>query len=346
MNPTMKSPMTGHDMPLRREPRKLTFRKEEFEILYHFYKDSDGAQYTETHTDEVNLNQLYNQYRERYKLPYPDEIKAIRTKYDLSAAKMSDVLGFGANVWRNYEAGEVPSESNARLIQVANDEVEFAKLVELSAHLDVKSKEKIIAKIKDIRQQSNGWRTVFGTEEYLMGSKSSSDLPDKYTGYRRPSLERTIELIKFFTAKLAPHLYKTRLNKLLFYADFRHFQLHGVSVTGGRYRAIQMGPVPVQYASLYEYAQREGQIKLLEKELNEGGIMGQFMPQTNAPFNAELFEESELAVLKEVCERFKNTKAKEIENISHEEEAWQRHQQEHTVIDYTLAFGLKAFDKE
>jgi uncharacterized phage-associated protein/DNA-binding transcriptional regulator YiaG len=345
MNPTMKSPMTGHDMPLRREPRKLTFRKEEFEIMYHFYKDSDGAQYTETHTDEVNLNQLYNQYRERYKLPYPDEIKAIRTKYDLSAAKMSDVLGFGANVWRNYEAGEVPSESNARLIQVADDEVEFAKLVKLSAHLDDKSKEKIIERIEAMRKANDGWRVVFGREDFLMGNKASSTLPDKFTGYRKPSLERTIEMVKFFTAQLAPQLFKTRLNKLLFYADFRHFQLHGISITGGRYRAIQMGPVPVQYASLYEHAQREGQVLLNEQELADG-IMGQFLPVTSAPFNAELFDESELAVMNEVLARFKDSKASEVTTVSHDEEAWKKHEKDHTVIDYTLAFGLKAFDKD
>ena len=107
-----------------------------------------------------------------------------------------------------------------------------------------------------------------------------------------------------------------------------------------------MGPVPVQYASLYEYAQREGHIKLNELEMNDGGIIGQFMPLTSAPFNAELFEESELAALNEVCEQFKNTTAKEIENISHEEDAWKQHEKEHTVIDYNLAFGLKAFDKQ
>jgi len=345
MKPTLKSPMTGNDMVLCREKRTIPFRKEEFGILYHFYKDTDGEQYTEEHTDEVNINQIYHQYREKYKLPFPDEIKAIRSKYELSAMKMSEVLGFGANVWRNYEAGEVPSESNARLIQVADDEVEFAKLVRLSAHLDDKTKEKILAKVDALRKVDDGWRVAFGEEDFLMGNKAGADLPDRYTGYRKPSIERTIELVKFFTAKLAPHLYKTRLNKLLFYADFRHFQLHGVSITGGRYRAIQMGPVPVQYASLYEYAQREGQIKLNEEELNDGGIKGQFMPVTNAPFNAELFEESELAVLDEVCAQFKNTKAKEIENISHEEEAWKLHEKEHSIIDYNLAFGLKAFEE-
>lgn len=345
MKATFTSPMTGNQMVLCREPRTLTFRKEEFHIIYHFYKDTDGEQYTEEETDEVNINQIYNQYREKYKLPFPDEIKAIRTKYDLSAAKMSDVLGFGANVWRNYEAGEVPSESNARLIQVADDEVEFAKLVKLSAHLDDKTKEKIIERIDTMRKANDGWRVFFGQEDFLMGNKAGSDMPDKYTGYRKPSIERTIELVKFFTAKLAPHLFKTRLNKLLFYADFRHYQLHGLSITGGRYRAIQMGPVPVQYASLYEYAQREQQIQLEEREAADG-ITGRFLPMTSAPFNADLFDGSELAVMAEVCERFKESSAQEIALVSHKEEAWKQHEKEHTVIDYTLAFGLKAFNKD
>jgi uncharacterized phage-associated protein len=135
------------------------------------------------------------------------------------------------------------------------------------------------------------------------------------------------------------------LNKLLFYADFRHYQLHGVSITGGRYRAIQMGPVPVQYASLYEHAQREGQIQLNEQELADG-IMGQFLPVTSAPFNAELFDESELAVMNEVLARFKDSKASEVTTVSHDEDAWKKHKEDHTVIDYTLAFGLKAFDKD
>ncbi len=34
----------------------------------------------------------------------------------LSAARMAEVLGLGANTYRNYEQGEVPSESNARLL--------------------------------------------------------------------------------------------------------------------------------------------------------------------------------------------------------------------------------------
>ncbi|MBK6776787.1 MAG: hypothetical protein IPG74_13440 [Flavobacteriales bacterium] len=71
-------------MVLCREPRSLTFRKEEFHIIYHFYKDTDGEQYTEEETDEVNINQVYNQYRDKYNLPFPDEIKAVRSKYDLS----------------------------------------------------------------------------------------------------------------------------------------------------------------------------------------------------------------------------------------------------------------------
>ncbi len=344
MKPTIKSPMTGSDMPLCREKRTIPFRKEEFEILYHFYKDTDGAQYTETFTDEVNLNQVYNQYRDKYNLPFPDEIKAIRAKYDLSAIKMSEVLGFGANVWRNYEAGEVPSESNARLIQVADDEQEFGKLVKLSAHLDEKTKEKIMARIDAMLKANDGWKLAYGEEDYVMGTDPGDTLPDHTTGYRKPNLARLTEMIVYFTETLKP--YKTKLNKLLFYADFRHFQLHGYSISGARYRAVTHGPVPKQYDALFDHVARRDEVMLVQEMFNDGNLGTQFLPKTGREFRRELFEESELAVLDEVAKRFKKDTAKQIIEASHEEEAWKQFQEEHRIIDYNLAFGLKAFDKQ
>jgi uncharacterized phage-associated protein len=48
-------------------------------------------------------------------------------------------------------------------------------------------------------------------------------------------------------------------------------------------------------------------------------------------------------VLREVAERFKKDDAKSITEISHAEDAWIKHKAEHSIIDYNLAFGLKAF---
>jgi putative zinc finger/helix-turn-helix YgiT family protein len=115
----MKSPISNKEMILTKERRALVFRKETFEIVFHYYKCEDsGEQFTTTSTDDVNMNQLYNQYRDKFNIPFPDEIQSIREKYELSASKMSAILGFGTNSYRQYEAGEMPSISNARLIQM------------------------------------------------------------------------------------------------------------------------------------------------------------------------------------------------------------------------------------
>jgi hypothetical protein len=59
----MKSPITGKEMVLVKEKRTLSFRKEEFEIVYHCYKCVDsGESFTTTQLDDLNINQLYDQY--------------------------------------------------------------------------------------------------------------------------------------------------------------------------------------------------------------------------------------------------------------------------------------------
>ena len=112
----MKSPITGKEMILTKENRSINYRKETFDVVFHYYKCEDsGEQFTTGELDDVNMNQVYNQYRDLFNIPFPDEIIRIRSKYNLPAIKMSAILGFGANSYRQYESGEMPSVSNARL---------------------------------------------------------------------------------------------------------------------------------------------------------------------------------------------------------------------------------------
>lgn len=74
------------------------------------------------------MDQVSRQYRERHSIPSPEEIKAIRMKYRVSAAKMSRILGLGANQYRLYENGEIPSLSNARLITLVAEKENFERL--------------------------------------------------------------------------------------------------------------------------------------------------------------------------------------------------------------------------
>ena len=116
---------------LKQEADELTYRKEVFKIIAHFYKcEKCKEEFTTTETDDISLTQVHNQYREKNNIPFPDEIAAIRRKYDLSASKMSEVLGLGANGYSNYENGEIPTPAYGNLISAAAQPPTFMNLLE------------------------------------------------------------------------------------------------------------------------------------------------------------------------------------------------------------------------
>jgi putative zinc finger/helix-turn-helix YgiT family protein len=330
----MKSPITGKEMALRQEIVEAEFRKEKFAVVSHYYACEDsGEQFEDERLLELNLNQVYNQYRKKFNLPFPEEITQLREQYGLSGAKMSEVLGFGVNVYRNYEAGEIPSSSNARLIQLAQDPREFKKLVDLSTTLSDKEKSKITHRVHELllKEENPG----FDLRGYLMGGHT----PDEETGYRVPNLERLAEMVIFFTEFSQP--YKTRLNKLLFYADFCHFKLYGISISGCRYRAIDKGPVPFNYRSLFDFLSNNDYVDIDQTEFSDGKTWEQFKIHGDRKHNPAVFSDTELEVLKMVARTFEKSSSDKIVKQSHEEEAWRKNYANgKKIISYLDGFKL------
>jgi putative zinc finger/helix-turn-helix YgiT family protein len=128
----IKCPFCGSEkVALKREPTKIFFRNEEFKVYKLFYEcESCKERFTDTRLDERNLQQVKNQYREIHSIPSSEQLVRTREKYGLSAAKMSAILGFGANIYRNYEKGEVPNLSNGTLLNIAIQPEEFQKIIE------------------------------------------------------------------------------------------------------------------------------------------------------------------------------------------------------------------------
>ena len=128
----MKSPITGKEMTFCQETRTAKYRGETFTYTAHFYRcEESGECFTTTASDAEDMEQVFRQYRQKYGIPSPEEIRSIRMKYGISAALMSRILGLGANQYRLYEAGEMPSLSNARLIILVSDEKNFNRLTAL-----------------------------------------------------------------------------------------------------------------------------------------------------------------------------------------------------------------------
>jgi putative zinc finger/helix-turn-helix YgiT family protein len=328
----MKSPFTGKEMTIVNELRSMTFRKESFNVLMHFYKCEDtGEQFEDEKLSQLNYNLLLNQYREKYNIPFPEEIQNIRKQYKLSASKMSEILGFGINSYRQYENGEVPSQSNAKLIRLANDPHELRKLVNLTK---LEKNDKILQQIDKllIEQRQNK------LEKHLLHYFFNTSTPSSITGYKTPKLEKFAEMLVFFAERLQP--FKTKMNKLLFYADFAMHKQSAFSISGIRYKAIPMGPVPNNYNSLYEYLANQDTFDIHSKQFSDGGTGEQFILKSNRTFNEALFTTEEINILHLVAERFKNTSTQEIIDISHQEEGWKQNKDTKNFIDYKYAFDL------
>ncbi|OYU95950.1 MAG: DNA-binding protein [Bacteroidetes bacterium B1(2017)] len=331
----MKSPITGKEMKLTKERRSMDFRKETIEIVFHFYKCEDSEeQFTTTELDEVNLNQIYNQYRDKYHIPFPDEISRIREKYSVSAVKMSEILGLGINSYRQYEAGEMPSVANAKLIQMVDDPKVFMEMIQLCATIDDKTKAKYIDRAQLIADEKNKNLFELNFKEYLLGKH----LADIYSGYRNPNLEKFSEMVVYFSEKLSP--FKTKMNKLLFYADFLMFKQSCFSISGVRYKAINMGPVPTNFQSIFEYLANTNTIDIFTTEFQQGYTGEQFRAREERPFNAFLFTRKELETLEKVASIFKETSTNEIILKSHLEEAWKQNEKDKSIISYKYAFDL------
>jgi transcriptional regulator with XRE-family HTH domain/uncharacterized phage-associated protein len=318
---------------LKKELSSFDFRKEPFTILYHCWLDEDnGEQFTTLQLDELNLAQVHNQYRSKYGIPFVDEIKITREQYGLSATKMSEILGLGPNVYRNYENGEIPGIATGRLIQLAKDPVEFRKLIELSKNeLEPHELERIN---KKVAAKLTGYDQLESLiEERLFGTKA----PGNYSGYRIPSIEKLGAMAKYFALKLSP--FKTKMNKLLFYADFFHYSKTGYSISGLTYMAITHGPVPKNYGGIYDRLHESGFIDIEEVEFDDYGGE-KFVSKAGEP-DMEIFTDSERQAIEAVAGKLGHLKTSSIIDVSHDELAWKNNIDKYGRISYDYGFELK-----
>jgi uncharacterized phage-associated protein/DNA-binding transcriptional regulator YiaG len=329
----MKSPITGKAMKLCREKRTFTFRKETFDIMYHYYLcESSNETFESESLIQLNLTQVHNQYRAKYGLPFPDEIKALRQQYDFSASMMSEILGFGANVYRQYEADEVPSVSNGRLIQLIKNKEEFRKLIDLNHQLNEKEKQRALKKL-----ESAAVRNI-DPDVPSLSATIKKNTPSIFTGYRMFSLDKTAHMILFFTSHLAP--FKTKLNKLLYYADFLHFKKNCFSISGTIYKAIQLGPVPQHYGSLFDYVADAGLVVTDGVSISNDNIGERFIPTPDGTFNPALFSPAEIETLEQVVALFGKDSVSTIVKKSHDEKGWINNADKKGFISYNDSFDL------
>jgi hypothetical protein len=116
-------------------------------------------------------------------------------------------------------------------------------------------------------------------------------------------------------------IYRTNLNKLLFYSDLTNYYLHHRGISGATYVNMPYGPVPEGIDNVLETAIEEGTVR---KASVEGpGIRAQALEPGERPSAAEgLLTNEEIETLEWVLDRYGHLSSVEISDLSHTEKAY------------------------
>lgn len=154
-------------------------------------------------------------------------------------------------------------------------------------------------------------------------------------------------MILYFADHTDPNLLgKTKLMKLFYFTDFRHVKKYLTPITNDNYVNLEHGPVPSAIMNLVEAVENDIGDSVLGDTISvverDGSNMKRI--QTRRRFtekDAEYFTKSELAIMDEICEIFKESTGKQIEDASHNESAWLK-----TDLGEFIPYSLGAEDSD
>ena len=154
-------------------------------------------------------------------------------------------------------------------------------------------------------------------------------------GFAQQSLTR-LKNIMLYIIGLCGEVFYTKMNKLLFYADFMAYRTSGYALSGLSYKAIDYGPVPERWDRVYSQFD-----EILQEPRSYGDKEGSVLT-TTAKADLSIFTPEELLFLEQVCARFADCTSSDMTRISHEESAWIDYVRGYERISFESAFKLKA----
>lgn len=112
---------------------------------------------------------------------------------------------------------------------------------------------------------------------------------------------------------------KTKLAKILYFADFYHYYNNLESMSGVLYRCKEYGPLADTFLELTDDLYETGQIKI--DCLSFGAQMISIPKQLNN-IDLSLLSEDEKKEIKQICERWKDSNVQMIVDYTHKQKPW------------------------
>jgi len=315
------------DLQRLRATEAVAVRGTSIEVDVEYLKcETCGAEFENTR-ESSSLAQAYQEYRRLNRMLQPEEIRAWRKNLGLTQRELSDLLGWGAVTLSRYENGALQDEAHEKTLRLAMDPHNLSALIDATPGALTREKhDRLMARLEVEEAKPCTFDRL--AEEWL-----GDYAPDELSGYRRLDRRRLFNAILFFCRD---GQLKTKLNKLLFYLDFKHFKENTTSVTGARYIHLQYGPVPDNFGYFFAELERRGALEMIEEA--HGEYTGFKCIARSAP-DLTVFDASELAVLNFIVDHFRDYGSKAIMELSHTETAY-RSTRDRETISYGYAESL------
>ncbi len=320
----MKDVPTTIGCTLARENAVAEFRGEKYDYVRYYYIDEEGDTFTTTLTDTVSLNQIYNQYRFKYGIPFPDDILRLKNMYGINNATLTAILGFGENQIANYINGEVPSKANGKVLAAIKDAATFERFVDnAKGQLNAKIYERIKEKLKERKSlpHNDVFDVIYGIRER-----------DIYNGYAYQDASLLKEVIVYILTIIGD-TYESKMNKLLFYCDMLSYKETGMGMTGLSYMANRYGTIPFRSSKIYPMLDIPKKIIFDDK--------AEYSPYCiEDKIDFKLLSDTNKDVIRRVCEKFKNYTSGAISEENHKESVYERYKNTNKPIPFNEAFAL------
>ncbi len=276
--------------------------------------------------DGQALERAYEEYRLKHNLLSPGAIRRIRERYG-SGRTVATLLGWSQATMVRYENGAIPDAAHHDQLVRLKDDPGYIRL--LLRQRGTKLKERERERIESMLAPQR------------IDDQDVDPVASLAIAFRK-FYERRITMIDFDFEKLAAmvqmfallnrDLVKTKLQKLLFYADFLCVKRYGHSITGMVYIHNYYGPVPAHH-DLVHWALLTANV--IDAKPFDGPYEGEIIVATEEP-DSSLFSEEELEVIQSVAGFFRDFTDTKISEFSHEEPGY-RNTGMKEIISYEYA---------
>ena len=281
-----------------------------------------------------NLLNARNAYRQIHGLLTSDEIIGIRKAYGLSQVELAKLLGWGEATVARYESKAIQDDAYDAMLRLVKDDPMMA-LGFLKKNEDKFDAARFVEIRENIKKNIASYGTEYLARQSLLSQYVDYETPSDSNGQTTLDIDKIEAIISYYASNV-PNLFKTKLMKMLWYADALYYKRNGHAITGLVYCHDKHGALPIGH---YEILNLSG-VNVKEEFTSNIEPMYHFYPCDSV--DCSVLNAAETSVLDAVTEKFRNYKAGEIVDYMHKETAYTKTEMG-DIIPFSLAAQIREF---